>query len=180
MKPTAALLLILALLPARARAAWIDPLPGRADRSEDFSAAFSRGVYERESGLADGASAGFQTSARWLFDSQARLVSRAAEQALRAQYALDEWSSAWLSRPWDVEKASLAAAIGAAFLYTDGLHFHEQAAGFSIRGRLAAARQLRGDQLATVEVGRVGSPLSLSAAWGRRVPAFGARYALRY
>jgi len=185
----AAGLLALALLPAAAQAAWLDALPRRSPRNESFYSAFSRGVLERENGWA-GASGlscapegacGFQTTAGWLAGSQARMVSRAAEQALRAQYALDEWTRGWLSRPWDARKAGVAAVIGAAELYTDGVRLHETAAGWDLRGTLAAARRLRGDgRLATLELGRTGGPLSFSAAWGRTLPAFGARYSLRY
>ncbi len=191
MKATVLSLIFALLAPAGARAAWLDEaLPQRASRSGDFYSAFSRGVYERETGFAGGAfqgcgaegACGFQTSSSWLLGNQARLVSRAAEAALRAQYALDEWSQAWLGRPWDTQKATMAAVVGGALLYTDGLHFHQEAAGWSVRGTVAPARRMRseGSRLATMELGRKGAPLSLWAAWGRTAPAVGARYALRY
>ena len=190
MKARAALLAVCALWPLAARATWIDAAARKPLAPAAANSTFSDNLFSRETGFASAAGqgcaadgvCGFQPSAAWLLGAQARVVSRAVEQTLRARYALDHWSSAWLAAPWDARKAGLAALVGVTTLYVDGLHARTELAGWRVSVALASGRRLRceGARLATFELGPAKGPLTVSAGWGRAAPAFGLRYALRY
>jgi hypothetical protein len=156
----------------------------------DFYASFSDNVLRSESGFLQSAhgvcgydGCGVQRSGDWLLESQLRALSRAAERTIDEVYAIRSLSRLLTERPTDARSAGVAAAAGAVILFVDGVHAKTTVAGYQVALELASGRRLRADssaRVASVEVQRRGQPLSVTVGWGRQVPLFGARYALRY
>lgn len=166
------------------------PLIALPSSSPDVETAFGDALWRREEIYADAERSecggqqgcGRQVSALWVAGRQATAASRAVEQILVQRYGLRGWARSLIQARDSAAETSLAAAAGVALLFADGLHARTVVAGVRIGVDLAAARRLSqaGAELAKLELGAAGSPLSMSAAWGRRAPALGLGYRLRY
>lgn len=168
------------------KAARLAPRP----RTPDWDGSFSGALRLREEAFIDSERSecggqdgcGKQVSTGWLEGRQAAAASRALEETLLHRYGIRGWERALLSQRSDAPHAGLAAAVGAALLYADGLHLRTTLEGVRVAMDVVPGRRLsrdRGD-LARLELGAAGTPLSVTAAFGRHAPSVGVGYRLRY
>lgn len=159
-------------------------------RTPDWDGSLSGALWLREEAFADSersecggqSGCGKQVSTRWLTGRQAAAASRALEETLLHRYGVRGWARTLLSQPEDAPHAGLAALAGAALLYANGLHVRTVVSGLRLAMDVVPGRRLANDRgdIAKLEVGAVGTPLSLTAAFGRSAPTLGAAYRLRY
>jgi hypothetical protein len=164
--------------------------PAEAPRTPDWDGTFAGALALREEVFLDSQRSecggapgcGRQVSEGWLAGRQMTAASRALEETLLHRYGVRGWARAAMADRTDLPHAGLAALTGAALLYADGLHARTVVKGVRVRVDLMAGRRLSGDkrEVAKVEVGGAGRPVSLTAAFGRRAPALGLGYRLRY
>lgn len=177
------------------RASGLTPLTkaGRVrpqTRTPDWDGSLSGALWLREESFADAERSecggepgcGRQVSSRWLVNQQTAAASRALEETLLRRYGLRGWSRGMMaSRSDDAAHMGAAAMVGAVLLYADGLHFRTTVAGVRFAMDVAPGRRINNDRdIARVEVGPQGKPLSMTAAFGRHAPSVGASYRLRY
>lgn len=177
------------------RASGLTPLTKAArlqpqSRTPDWDGSLSGALWLREESFADAERSecggepgcGRQVSSRWLANQQTAAASRALEETLLRRYGLRGWSRGMMaSRSDDAAHMGAAALVGAVLMYADGLHLRTALSGVRLAMDLAPGRRITNDRdIARVEVGPQGKPLSLTAAFGRRAPSLGLGYRLRY
>jgi len=160
------------------------------ERTPDWDGSLSGALWLREEAFADSERSecggqpgcGKQVSTGWLARRQAVAASRALEETLLHRYGVRGWARSMMQDRSDASHWGLAAAAGAALLYADGLHVRTTVQGLRFSMDLVPGRRLANDrgQIAKLEVGAAGQPLSFTAAFGRSAPALGAAYRLRY
>lgn len=153
-------------------------------------AGFSGTLRRREEALARTAAdecsgragCGRQVSAMWVAGRQMTAATQALERTLIDRYGLRGWGRELLSDTDSAGELTMAAAAGAVLLAADGLRARTTISGVRVRLEIAAARRFadRDAQLARLELGRPGVPLTVTAAYTRRAPWVGLGYQVRY
>jgi hypothetical protein len=177
------------------RASGLTPLTKAArlqpqSRTPDWDGSLSGALWLREEAFADSERSecggapgcGRQVSDRWLAQQQTAAASRALEETLLRRYGLRGWSRGMMARRSDdAAHMGAAAVVGAVLLYADGLHLRAAVSGVRLAMDVAPGRRINNDRdLARLEVGPQGKPLSMTAAFGRHAPSLGLGYRLRY
>lgn len=177
------------------RASGLTPLTKAArlqpqTRTPDWDGSLSGALWLREESFADAARSecggepgcGRQVSSKWLVGQQTAAASRALEETLLRRYGLRGWSRGMMARRSDdAAHMGAAALVGAVLLYADGLHLRTTLSGVRVAMDVVPGRRINNDRdIARVELGPQGRPLSMTAAFGRHAPSVGANYRLRY